>query len=247
MAMEKIIQFKSETFLLSGNLHLPDKKKPPTIIGSHGLLSSSQSPKQIALAEACVKHNMAFFRFDHRGCGRSSGEFSSATTFEGRCRDLMEAVWLILDHPDTGTDIALFGSSFGGAISLAVSPNVQPKALVVVAAPVRLTTIHPQALVNPMDQRRIASLDPRALDFDISHHLFDISNILIFHGDADPLVPFSNALEIYEKTKYPKKLIRQTRGDHPMSLPHHQKAFIRLTIQWFQNALIPFKSLTDSK
>ena len=54
---------------------------------------------------------MAYFRYDHRGCGKSNGEFASATTFEGRCRDLISTVKTVRDLPETGDSIALFGSS----------------------------------------------------------------------------------------------------------------------------------------
>ena len=50
--MEKEIYFGSDEYQLRGVLHLPAEKNPPTVIGSHGLLSTGDSPKQIALAES---------------------------------------------------------------------------------------------------------------------------------------------------------------------------------------------------
>ena len=67
----KKITFSSNGFLLSGALHLPTTDLPPVVIGSHGLLSNSSSPKQIQLARKCNEYGIAFFRFDHRGCGQS--------------------------------------------------------------------------------------------------------------------------------------------------------------------------------
>jgi alpha-beta hydrolase superfamily lysophospholipase len=233
--MEKKIQFKSDEFLISGVLHLPATNNPPTVIGSHGLMSSGASPKQTALATACVENGIAYFRFDHRGCGNSSGDFASATTFEGRCRDLIQAVQIILDIPDTGSHIALFGSSFGGAVSIEVSLLFETKAIVTVAAPVCLESIQPPFTSDPDEKALMASLSRQKLSFDVSSRLRDVSNILIFHGDADDVVPFSNAVEIYDKTKSPKKLIRQFNGDHPMTGPKHQKEFIQLAVEWFKN------------
>jgi hypothetical protein len=69
----KKISFLSDNFLLRGILHIPAVEKGPVIIGSHGLLSSGNSPKQIALARRCNDFGIAFFRFDHRGCGKSKG------------------------------------------------------------------------------------------------------------------------------------------------------------------------------
>ena len=65
----------SENFLLRGMLHIPTDEKGPVVIGSHGLLSSGNSPKQIELAKRCGEFGIAFFRFDHRGCGKSEGVF----------------------------------------------------------------------------------------------------------------------------------------------------------------------------
>jgi uncharacterized protein len=242
--MQKQILFQSDEYTIRGFLHLPSVKYPPVVIGSHGLLSSGNSPKQIALAEACAEKGIAYFRFDHRGCGHSSGDFSSATTFDGRCRDLIRAVQTVLDLPETGNQIGLFGSSFGGAVSLAVSSLFDTKRIVTVAAPVRLESIQAPSFNDPDENARLKTLSREKLYFDISELLQAISGMLIFHGDADSVVPFSNALEILEKTKPPKKLIRQSNGDHAVSDPIHQEEFIRLAVKWFQNGFNSQTALT---
>ena len=232
--MQKTIRFDSDEYQLYGTLHLPAGKNPPVVIGSHGLLSTGDSPKQIALAEKCARHNMAFFRFDHRGCGQSKGEFSSATTFEGRCRDLICAVKTIRALPDTRDSIALFGSSFGGAISLALASSLNIASIVTVAAPLRSEIINEPYVNDPANSPMIQSLDKRKLYFDISGKISDIIHLMIFHGDDDQIVPFANALELNKKTKTPKKLIQQKNGDHQMSNELHQKEFIALTVDWYK-------------
>lgn len=77
------IQFAADGFRLKGTLHLPAADNPPVVIGCHGLLSDRSSPKQIALAEACNALGLAFFRFDHRGCGESTGRLEAVTSLEG--------------------------------------------------------------------------------------------------------------------------------------------------------------------
>ncbi len=86
------ISFQSDKLSLSGMLHRPEVEQPPLVIGCHGLLSSSESPKQIELAKACNALGIAFFRVDHRGCGQSEGLFKDVTSFEGRCNDLKSAL-----------------------------------------------------------------------------------------------------------------------------------------------------------
>ncbi len=67
-----------------GTLHLPDRSRPPVVIGSHGLFGTAGSAKQVDLAVACVAAGIGFFRFDHRGCGHSTGDFARVTTLTGR-------------------------------------------------------------------------------------------------------------------------------------------------------------------
>lgn len=232
--MQISIHFTSDGMRLHGTLHLPEIEKPPVIIGSHGFFSTGDSLKQIDLARRCTANGMAFFRFDHRGCGSSEGKFAEVTTFEGRCRDLAAAIDLIMARPDTGDQIALFGSSFGGAIVLATAAERKVQAVVTVAAPICLETIRPPDIDNPDESRRLEGIDKNRLLFDVTDRLGRVRNLLIFHGDQDAVVPFSNALAIHERACRPKSLIRHENGDHPMSDPAHQQDFLKRSVDWYR-------------
>ncbi|MGD9017875.1 MAG: damage-inducible protein CinA, partial [Desulfobacterales bacterium] len=78
------IAFPADGHRLMGVLHLPAGDPVGTVIGSHGLFSSGASPKQLELAHWCNRSRMAYFRFDHRGCGSSSGDFDTVTSLAGR-------------------------------------------------------------------------------------------------------------------------------------------------------------------
>jgi alpha-beta hydrolase superfamily lysophospholipase len=225
----KKISFLSENFLLKGTLHIPSDERGPVVIGSHGLLSSGNSPKQIELARRCNEFGIAFFRFDHRGCGESEGVFKEVTSLDARCVDIQNAVETVHRH---GYDsrIGLFGSSMGGAACIAVASQSNIDSMVINAAPIRSLMIKRPA--EKEDQ-----IDYKRLSFDVSGKLRQINNILIFHGKADQVVPVSNALEIYEKAGDPKKLIFQENGDHLMTNPAHQKEFIREAGLWFNQRL----------
>jgi uncharacterized protein len=232
---QKNITFSSDGFILKGTLHLPTAQCPPVIMGSHGLFSSGNSPKQIALAEQCNALGMAFFRFDHRGCGQSQGVFEDVTFFEARCNDMISAINTIQNRKDTGSRIGLFGSSMGGAVCLSVFAQSKACSIVTCAAPVRSNAII----------RKLEKSDPlnpvtpkfynRFFDSDISDKLPSIHHILIFHGDSDDLVPPSNAKEIYKKAHDPKKLIVQKHGDHRMSNKTHQENFVMESALWFKS------------
>jgi alpha-beta hydrolase superfamily lysophospholipase len=233
----KKISFFSDGYQLKGTLHLPTDACPPVVIGSHGLLSSSESPKQHELAKRCNEIGIAFFRFDHRGCGKSQGYFPEVTSLNTRARDLICAVNTIRARKDTGDRFGLFGSSMGGAACLSVARQIDIDALVTFAAPIRSETIDRSHTQNNDPKRNIADIGHTPAQFDIADNLQGVENILIFHGDADDIVPYASALEIFELAGEPKRLIRQKQGDHPMSRKVHQKEFIRETVQWFKSAL----------
>lgn len=232
---QKNIHFISGGFRLKGTLHLPDIQRPPVVIGSHGLFSSGDSPKQIALAKKCNALNMGFFRFDHRGCGRSPGRFKEVTSFEARRHDLVSAIQMIQARKDTCQRIGLFGSSMGGAVCIATASDFDMGPLVTFASPVSTRSITESRAEDEIPDNSHASLNKINLQWDISDKLSRLHHILIFHGDADDLVPLSNAHEIYEKAGHPKKMIIQKKGDHRMSNPKHQGDFIREVALWFKH------------
>ena len=233
----KEISFFSDGLKLKGVLHLPSAVFPPVVIGCHGLYSSSNSPKQIALADQCCRLGVAYFRFDHRGCGRSEGKFEEVTSLEARCRDLVDAVAVITGFTDTSDQFGLFGSSMGGTVCLSVVGELGAHTLATFAAPIRSRIQEYGPPRSQTSKHPGIFLDARKRRFDITDRLSEIRNILIFHGEADDVVPVSHAEEIFNLAKQPKKLIKQKQGDHPMSNAAHQKSFIREASLWFKRQL----------
>jgi uncharacterized protein len=228
----KKLYFFSDGYRIEGHLHLPSRKKSPVVIGSHGLFATQDSPKQIALAQACNLLGMAFFRFDHRGCGKSEGGKSEQISFEARCRDLFKAYETMKKREDTGDAVAIFGSSLGGAAACRVSSMIQPEALVTFAAP-----ISSKCLFDSMGKNHVPIKHPRLflekLCFDNEKHLSYIQNVLVIHGENDEIVPVSEAYKIYEFAQNPKKLMIQKNGDHRMSSKVHQDEFFHVVAEWF--------------
>lgn len=233
------LSFSADGFRLTGTLHLPGINQPPFVVGSHGLLSSANSPKQIELAGKCSENGIAFFRFDHRGCGKSEGSKTDAADFNGRCRDLSSAIEFLQNHYDLGSRMGLFGSSLGGAVCIATAASTNTSAIVTIAAPLNSRSLIMAARgIEPVEISAELALDQK-FRFDISKSLSSMRNFLIFHGDKDSVVPVSHAYELFEKAGYPKKLIIQEEGDHVMSNPRDQKQFIHKTITWFTSCLKP--------
>ncbi|MCJ7772714.1 MAG: alpha/beta hydrolase [Desulfobacterales bacterium] len=219
-------------------LHLPDRKRPPIVIGSHGLLSNKNSPKQIALAHKCNEFGIAYFRFDYRGCGESQGNYSKDTSFETRCEDLMNAVKTLQTRNDIGNRIGLFGSSLGGAVSIAAAGTIHIDSLVTFAAPIRSRELSAPVEISGNQSTTSNNTHGIKLQFDISNNLSSISHILIIHGENDVVVPLSHARQIYNSVNNPKKLIIQEKGDHAMSNETHQEDFIIQASQWLKTGLV---------
>ena len=235
--IEEII-FSADEFKLKGYLHLPSNTHPPFVIGCHGLFADKNSPKQIELAQRCNQLNMAYFRFDHRGCGESSAPFEAVTSLDARCRDLKAAINTLRDRDDLSDQMGLFGSSMGGCVCLATARDLAARAVVTWAAPIRSAD-----LVPPDDNPADASDIPfKKNPFDIRTPIKGLRNILIFHSDADQTVPLSHAQEIYECVSEPKKLVVFVHSDHRMSHPVDQKAFLGEASLWFKSCLKPDNS-----
>lgn len=218
------ITFKSDGFTLTGTLHLPEVSPAPMVIGCHGLMADRNSPKQVELAEACCRKGIGYFRFDHRGCGDSEGEFYQVTSPAGRQQDLLDAIRLVRSQETCNGNIGLFGSSMGGTVCISVSPLEKIDTLVTLAAP--LHSHFKQAENNPLHT-----------PFDITPEACQVGNILIFHGECDEVVPLSHARSLYDRARHPKKLTIQPGGDHRMSNPEHQSIFIRESVAWFKKYL----------
>ncbi len=227
---QETITFTADDHRLVGVLHLPAGAPMGTVIGSHGLFSSGASPKQLELAQWCNRSCLAYFRFDHRGCGSSSGDFETVTSLSGRRMDLEMAAELVRRRSDTGQGISLFGSSLGGAVCLAAADAIRPDRIVTIAAPIRSESIIERGhsdLSIPDGFRK-----PR-LQFDLTDRLARICGLLVVHGDLDETIPVSQAFELHRGVSKPKELIINEGGDHRMSRRDHQIRFLEASTQWF--------------
>lgn len=228
---------------LAAVLHMPDIENPPVVIGSHGLLSTKDSGKQLTLAENCNAFGAAYLRLDHRGCGESEGRFLD-TTLETRVDDLLAAADLLKDLGLAKNGLALFGSSMGGATCLAAwTPLMEKgfplKGMVSLAAPVEGKGITEAAIAAQEELHDIPlSYYQENMGFDITGELSTLHHILVVHGDDDDIVPVQNALKIMGLAQAPKELIINNGGDHRMSAPDHQARFFTRATDWLKTALM---------
>lgn len=227
-------KFNTDNLNLNGWLHLPEAPCPGLVIGSHGLLSSGQSAKQIALAQALNALGIAYIRFDHRGVGQSAGDFDTDTTLENRTRDLIAVQAFVLANFSLGNKLGLFGSSFGGSTCLNAVAELNPAAIVTVAAPLTSADILPRGAINDPN---LAFFKSPAKSFDIRPKLGFVSHALIIHGTADEIVPCAHSGQIYAAVNEPKELLHLKGADHTISDGPNQQKFMDAAVAWFKRFL----------
>lgn len=145
---------------------------------------------------------------------------------------------MLCARADLAPCIGLFGSSMGGAVCLAMAVGLKAEAVVTLAAPVRSQPVL-AAIASSAERERVAALlNPENLHFDISAQISGVHSLLLFHGDADTVVPVASAQEIYDRAADPKAMRIFPRGDHRMSAPRDQAVFHQEAADWFARHLL---------
>jgi len=235
MKIEKV-SFMSQGMKISGMLHLPDKENPPCVIASHGLLSSKDSEKYIALGEKISREGMAMLRFDFRGIGESEGS-EEDNTISKKISDLSAAIDFIRSYPGLGDRIGLLGSSLGGFLSLMkASMDKKIRAVVIWATPLHMDDL------GSKKQEEDYPLPPEAFFEDLPKHrllplLPKVSNCLVIHGEKDELVPMEQVLGIFNSLSPPKEIHMIGDADHRLTDPFHRQRAIELSVDWFKKYL----------
>jgi len=234
MKVEKV-SFSSYGQRIAGTIHLPDAERPPCVIASHGLFSSKEGEKYIALGDRCARNGISLLRFDFRGFGESEGKVSE-TTVSGRLMDLDMAIRFARSYPRIGPRIGLMGSSLGGYISLIEAARKEIRAVVTWATPFTLA-----GLKERRGEGEMVSLGEEFFHdlpaHDLNPALGRVANCLVIHGDRDELVPVEHAGMIYEQLNYPKKMEIIQGADHRLTHPPHRQKAIDMTLEWFERYL----------
>jgi len=232
------IEIPVDGLVLSAFLHIPDVPAPPLVIGCHGLFADAESPKQKALAGALASKGIAFLRLDHRGCGKSGGDFKRDTAFPARLRDLNAARAAMKARCDLSGMTGLFGSSMGGAVCLASALSEPVAALCVYAAPAHFAPLARVLSSSGDDKRLSPQFFAPENAFDLPGGFLNTGPLLVFHGDNDAVVPVAHGREIYERAAGPKSIVIFEGGGHPMNDPVHQAMFLERATAFFTSHLL---------
>ena len=208
----------------------------PCVVLSHGLISSKESSKYVAVSERFAKAGIASCRFDYHGCGDSGGSIEE-TTLTIRLDNLNTIVDYVLRHHSVNPDkIGIIGSSFGGTAALIKSARDERiKCVSLWATPYVLAKEGDGNIDN------IFFKDDIYTDFstyDILSESRSVSCALVIHGEIDETVHCIEGKKIYENLQQPKRLEIIEGGDHVFSGPSHREKVIHLALNWFDKHLL---------
>jgi hypothetical protein len=188
----------------------------------HGWLVAHSQPRAVALlchgnagnmtvlADSLrilnIRHRLTVMTFDYRGYGRSAGKPSEA----GILADARAARrWLAQRTGTPEQDIILMGQSLGGAVAVDLAAEDGARALILAST----FTSLPDAAASHMPW-----MLPR---WNMTMRLDSLSKIgkypgpvLVSHGDADEIIPFTEGLKLYEAAPGTKRFYRESGGKH---------------------------------
>ena len=233
-----------------GILHHPAAAKlNAAAILCHGMESSKESEKLVALGRQLSEKGIMALRFDFACAGESGGKFEEIT-YSGEVEDLRAAYNFMLKYQPN--KIGILGSSMGGTVALLfTAEEKRVTALVTIAAPFHQEKIT-ERLLTPEEarlwrKRGFVTYHGRRLNvsllddvekIDVPRAARKIScPVLIIHGDRDDTVPVEEAPELYAELGGPKRLSVLQGADHRLSDPSHLQRALAESIDWLTQHL----------
>jgi uncharacterized protein len=206
--------------LLVGDLHRIGAGSGRWLVLCHGMESTRGGTKQEAIARRFAPAGYNILRFDFSFVGDSEGEYEDLTV-SGEVDDALGALDFM--HEFGASDCTLVGSSLGGLVALLAASHVPfLVSRVAVIAAVADSRIFTDGLTEKAieewrtrGRRRVGSgfLKPGFLDdvlkIDAPEAMKSITMpVLVMHGDADTVVPFSHSATICSSVSGPCEVVK---------------------------------------
>lgn len=210
-------------------IHIPgvDILKNHCTVVFHGMFSSRNGPKHIALAEYFQQKWFSILRFDFSGCGQSDGKIEE-TTISGRVGDGV-AVCDYLKRSGF-TSVSFIGSSLGGVVALVIASRYGEKynikSVVTLAVPARPYELIKKLSLSRWEKNGYILLEGIKLKWNfvtdaLKYNLLDeVSKVkipvMLIHGTNDTTVSPLESQMIFSKLVTHKKLILLDGADHSL-------------------------------
>ena len=219
-------------------------KDRPLVILCHGFSTNKDAKTYLRLEEVLNKKNLSTFRFDFYGHGESDGKFEDITISEA-VDDAFKAIKLIKGRGYK--KIGLFGSSFGGMVSIIVASKIEDLFVLALKSPVSnymgklFAQRGKQGLKTWKQKGFIYYLMGDGSKLRLKHSFFEDSMkndgykaakkikapTLIVHGDEDNSVPIEQSRRTATLIKNCKLEIIEG-ADHQYSKPKHFEKMLSL-------------------
>jgi uncharacterized protein len=179
----------------------------PIALVLHG--NSSNVGHMVSRAAQLHQFGLAVLVIDYRGYGRSSGPFPT----ESRLYDDVEAAWnyLIQERRSQPDQIILYGISLGGALAIELASRHPTVAGVIAES--TFTSMREMAKVKGLRAFPIDWLLTQRFDSLAKLRSLNVP-VLFIHGTADPVVPFSMSLILFETASEPKYFLCVPNAGH---------------------------------
>lgn len=171
------------------------------------------------------------FVFDYRGYGTSEGTPSPAGCFE----DSNAAIDYVRSRPDVDlTRLLVFGQSLGGNNAIA-AVGAGNRAGIRALAEEATFFSYPDIASDKIPSAGLLVGDR----YSAKNYIAAISPIplLIIHGTADEVVPYSHATRLFAAANEPKQLITDEGGGHLGAMMHKEGLYRDALTKFFEDAL----------
>jgi alpha-beta hydrolase superfamily lysophospholipase len=259
---KEIVSLTSDAFELVGFWDFPARRPPwPAVICCHGFTGHHVEARRLyaRLARMLAETGIAVFRFDHRGCGDSSGDFVDFTP-DGFLEDLDAADRFFTADPRIAMDsLAVVGYSLGGiSASYLLHRHPEWRTGVLWAGVARPEIIRDRLAQYPAFQGYAERGYMDYGGFRISKAYIDEIGtrtkpvdwlkgfpgpVLFCHGEEDEIVrPEQSYRFLSARNKPSDKLILFPGADHGFSNCETIDALLSSTVTWLKSKLLNVES-----
>jgi alpha/beta superfamily hydrolase len=223
------VEFESGGFKLAGIVDAPREAAPKAFAIFAPCFTCNKNIKTAAyISRGLAERGLGVLRMDFRGLGESEGEFAAAN-LTTNIADLVAASEFL--SRQYAAPALLIGHSFGGPAVIRAAPKIPScRAVVTInspADPLHVTTYFQDKLHRIRGEGSV-SVDIVGRPFPMTRQFIDdlekqnhpaaISELgkalLICHAPADDVVPFSEAIEMFEAANQPKSFFSLDGADH---------------------------------
>jgi len=236
---EKISFQSSDGETLQG-WFIPSEKKPVkgTILHLHG--NSANMTNYLYYVAFLVKAGYNLMMFDYRGFGDSTGEPSP----EGIMLDSKAALEYIRSRKEVkAAEVIIYGQSLGGAVAISMVGSSDKKGIQAVIAEAPFSGYRRVAQEKMEDVLFLKWFSGLAADISIDDRTSPIRFVrqvtpvplLIVHGTADRVVPFSHGQRLFDQALEPKTFWVIEEGRHIQMLSKFRSIYRRKLLVYLSN------------